>query len=507
MAEVPITIVGGGPVGMTAALLLARYDIPSIILEARRQRDPIGSKALCMQRDVLDILERVGCGDKLLAEGVTWTLGRTYYREHELFQITFPEVGESHYPPFVNIGQDRTEHWLERAVEAQPLIDLRYGHRVVELAREGPHVALVVETIEGPTTIIGEYVIGCDGSSSTVRKLIGAGFPGKSFDDQFLICDIRAELPFANERRFFFDPQWNPNRQVLIHPQANSVWRIDWQVPPDFDVEAEEASGGLEERIRRIVGSREYEIMWKSVYRFHQRIASRFRAGRAFLAGDAAHIVSPFGARGLNSGIQDAENLAWKIGFVRKGWADETLLNTYEVERRAAAKENLAVTAKTMEFLVPATEHQWERRKQALEAAVGNPNARTMVDSGQLATPYKDSPLTTPGGGAAIAPGALLPDATVAIPGRPDVERMRQLFGGPLIVLGAPDGPAPTGGGTSRPWIELFHIDEIDIDGVLRNVVPSADGRAIVIRPDGHVAGIVRSDGLMDAAMRAVGRI
>lgn len=507
MSTSPVVIVGGGPVGMTAALLLARYEVPTIVLEASDQRDPIGSKALCMQRDVLDILERVGCGDRLLAEGVTWTMGRTYYRDHELFQITFPEVGDNHYPPFVNVGQDRTEHWLEQAVNEEPLIELRFGHRVTNIVQTPESVTVAAKTSTGTEEIGGAYVIGADGSRSSVRKIIGAGFPGKSFEDQFLICDIRANLGFANERRFFFDPEWNPDRQVLIHPQADSVWRIDWQVPPDFDVEAEETTGGLDERIRKIVGAQDYEIVWKSVYRFHQRIATAFRVESTFLAGDAAHIVSPFGARGLNSGVQDAENLAWKLAFVMRGWAAPSLLKTYEIERRAAAEENLAITGATMDFLVPSTPEQWQRRRHTLEAAVGNPNARQMVDSGQLAEPfsYADSPLTTPGGATgAIVAGALFPDGALSVAAQQEVTRMRQLFGGGLVVLVASDNDLAALD-VDTALIATYSLAEIDQTGVLTETVALEAGQAIVLRPDGHVAAVVAASQATEAARRAMG--
>jgi 2-polyprenyl-6-methoxyphenol hydroxylase-like FAD-dependent oxidoreductase len=177
----------------------------------------------------------------------------------------------------------------------------------------------------------GSHLVGADGSRSRVRRLLGLPFEGHSFDDQFLIADIRASLPFANERRFYFDPPWNPGRQVLVHPQPDSVWRIDWQVPGDYDLAADSASGGLDARVRRIVGaSAPYELVWLSAYRFHQRVVPSFRRGRVFLAGDAAHLMSPFGARGLNSGMQDAENLAWKLAYVRHGWAPESLLGSYD---------------------------------------------------------------------------------------------------------------------------------------------------------------------------------
>ncbi|NNF63769.1 MAG: pentachlorophenol monooxygenase [Acidimicrobiia bacterium] len=491
MSDSPVVIVGGGPVGMTFALLLARHGVPSVILEAAEQRDLVGSKALCMQRDVLDVLERVGCGDRLLREGVTWTLGRTYYRDHELFQITFPELGENHYPPFVNIGQDRTEYWLENAVQENPLVDLRYGHVVTDVST-GDGVQALAETYSGEVEIAGSHVVGADGARSVVRKIMGVGFEGRSFDDRFLICDIRANLDFANERRFYFDPDWNPDRQVLIHPQRDSVWRIDWQVPSTFDLEAEESSGGLDSRIRKIVGDRDYEIVWKSVYRFHQRLASSFRVERMFLVGDAAHLMSVFGARGLNSGIQDAENLAWKLGFVRRGWAGEALLNSYDAERRAAAEENLRVTGATMDFLVPPTEELWSRRRTTLERAVGHPDAREMVDSGQLATPfdYADSPLTTPGDGF-IQPGQLVPDGPVVVGDRPEVHRLRQLFGTGFVVLTT---EAWAGRAPSSRAVDTYSLSDIDRKGTLRQTIRLGPGRALVIRPDGHVAANVLAD-------------
>ena len=492
---------------MTTALLLAKYGVASTVFEAKPERDPIGSKALCMQRDVLDILQRVGCGRPLVDEGVTWQMGRTYYRDEELFQITFHDAGLSAFPPFVNVGQDRTEFHLEKAVDTEPLVELRYNRPVTDV-REDDN-GLVVTA--GSTDLARfDYLVAADGARSTIRKLLGLDFPGRSFTDQFLICDIRAQLPFENERRFFFDPEWNPDRQVLIHPQADSVWRIDWQVPPDYDLEADQASGGLEDRIRKIVGDQDYEIVWMSVYRFHERIASAFRAGRSFLAGDAAHIVSPFGARGLNSGVQDADNLAWKLAFVLNGWADDTLLDSYQAERRAAAEENLRVAGNTMEFLVPQSDAGWEVRRRTLEAAVGNPRAREMVDSGRLAEPYwyTESPLTTigphdpdmmdtpPGTPRPIVPGVLCPDAPCSVAGGRDVEQIRDLFGSGFVLLVAGDAMGAVAAVTDRTNAPVagYDLNVVEPSGLMRGALHLADGEAALVRPDGHIAALGLAD-------------
>ncbi|MFG2248229.1 FAD-dependent monooxygenase [Spirillospora sp. NPDC048823] len=508
----PVVIVGAGPVGLVTALLLARHGVPSVVLEAAARRDPSGSRAICFQRDVLDVLDRAGCAEQLIARGVTWTTGRTYYRGDELFSVTFPGAGRGAVPPWINISQAEVERHLRELALAEPLVDLRYGHPVSGLHQDGRGVEA-----DAGVTVRGSHLVGADGGHSAVRRLLGIGFPGRTFADRFLICDIRAELPFPSERRFHFDPEWNPGRQVLVHQCPDGIWRIDWQVPADHDLDTERASGALDARIRKIVGDVPYEIVWATVYRFHERRAATFASGRAFLAGDAAHLYAPFGARGLNSGLQDAENLAWKLAFVRHGLAPEGLLASYDTERRAAAGENLRVTTRTMEFLVPQTPAQRTHRLESLERARTHPEPRTIIDSGKLAEPfwYLDSPLTTPSGpvddfplepGAARppVPGTLCPDGPCAVSG--ETTRLRRLFGTGFVVLTArrralePETDVPH---------EIRALDDIDVDGVLRTTLQAGPDTVHVVRPDGHLAAVLPSCDpatLTDALDRACGR-
>ncbi|WP_283137167.1 FAD-dependent monooxygenase [Rhizohabitans arisaemae] len=475
----PVVIVGAGPVGLTAALLLARLHVPAVILEAGSAPDTVGSKAICFQRDVLDILHRAGVATDMIAEGVTWTTARTYHRERELFARTFPagSAAGDGPPPWINISQARVEALLRRQVAAHPLVSLRHDHRVTALVPGDGHVTVHVSGRSGG--IVASHVVGCDGAASTVRDLIGLPITGRTFDDRFLIADIRTDLPFASERRFYFDPPWNPGRQVLVHHCPGGVWRIDWQVPADYDLEEERATGALDERIRRITEGRPYSIEWLSVYRFHQRLADSFQKGRVFLAGDAAHLYAPFGARGCNSGIQDAENLAWKIAFDRRGHAGEHLLPSYTAERRDAALENLRATGATMEFLVPQTEEQWERRNRTLREARTDPAAHSRVDSGRLAEPhsYASSPLTTPGPGA----GDLHPD--LPLPGG----RLRTRLGpGFTVLLG---GTFAGVADDSRDGALTGEIHQAAA-GIPVTVIhnPGQEADVHVIRADGHLA-------------------
>jgi pentachlorophenol monooxygenase/3-(3-hydroxy-phenyl)propionate hydroxylase len=454
----PVVVVGNGPVGQTTALLLARWEIPTLVVDAQPRRVPVGSRSICQQRETLDIWDSVGAGKAIAHEGVTWRVARTYFREHELFHVEFTDSGTSPFPPWVNIGQARVEQILDERMHDAALIDVRWGTTVTAISQDAATAR--VETGDG--TIETPYVVACAGARGDVaRSAIGAGFEGRSFGDRFLICDIRCDLPDRElERRFHFDPAWNPGRQVLMHPCPGSTYRIDWQVAPGFDLEQERRTGALDERIRRIVGDRDYELVWCTVYRFHSRCATTMGQGRVLLAGDCAHLMAPFGARGLNSGVADAENAAWRIAFELHGWG-RGLTRSYDTERRAAAGDNIAITTRTMDFLVPQSEAGWAHRRSVLERAVTDPAARAAIDSGTLYAPFRYGDAAHP------AVGAIIPD--VAIDGR----RLRAAARRGLLVLSNESVEVPPGLPTDLP--------------VAHGPNPFAD-EAWLVRPDAHVA-------------------
>lgn len=498
-----VAVVGAGPVGLTLALRLAGTGVRVVVLEARARLSGEGSKALCMQRETLESWARLGIGETVADLGVAWTLGRTYYRGTELFTTTFPEVGREHFPPFVNVSQSEVERLLVERCETEPRVELRWEHRVVAVDESASAVTLEAETPEGPVSVAADYAVAADGAHSDVRRLLGIDFHGHSHADRFLIADIRAHLPFPDERRFYFDPPWNPGRTVLVHPQPDSVWRIDWQVPPDLDLDAEQASGRLDTRIRRIVGNEDYELVWLTLYRFHQRVAADFRCGRVFLAGDSAHVVSPFGARGLNSGVADAENLAWKLAHVLRGVAPADLLDTYGTERRAAALENLAVTDATMRFMVPPDRARLALRNAVLRLSRWWPAARRRVDSGRLCQPhrYEPSAVVEPGG------GQVAPDGPVTVLAGPSTAtRLREVVDdrvvGLLLVPSLPsraDLPAastplvvvvPPAAATPTSPVGCTVVRD-DTGAVTAAYCPQgvpAGGHLVVVRPDWHVA-------------------
>jgi 2-polyprenyl-6-methoxyphenol hydroxylase-like FAD-dependent oxidoreductase len=512
--DAQVAVVGAGPIGMTLAGRLAQRGVKVVLLEQHPRHTGEGSKALCMQRETLEIWARLGVGQRVADRGVQWDLGRTYFRDRELFSIHLPSSDADHFPPFVNINQTEVEELLLERLGDLQNVEVRWGHRLNGLRQEDAGVRLSCRTADGTADLAVAYAVGADGAHSSVRQLMGMGFPGHSHDDLFLICDIRAKLPFPRERRFFFDPPWNPGRQVLVHPQPDDTWRIDWQVPAGTDVDAERASGGLDRRIRQIVGQdTEYELVWVTAYRFHQRMAPHFRIGRVLLAGDAAHLMSPFGARGLNSGAADAENLAWKLALVLGGRAPQALLDSYDAERRAAAIENLAVTDASMRFMVPHGPLQRAARNAILRGSVRFDALRRRVNSGRLSQPYtyRSSPVVAPDHGDDRLPlhGAVAPDAACRALGSDEstVTRLRDLVGADFLALlicrtGNQAAAAMAIRAAGLAWPALCQIAVIGADtplrgvtvlkdpsGVLTQTYGAAGSRAWLIRPDGHLAG------------------
>jgi 2-polyprenyl-6-methoxyphenol hydroxylase-like FAD-dependent oxidoreductase len=447
---------------MTLAGRLAQHGVAVQVFEQEATRERTGSRAICMQRETLEIWARLGIGEEVAARGIQWRVGRTYHRGRQLFEVHLP-TGEEHFPPFVNISQSEVEERLDFRL-AELGVPIHRDHRLMTLAQDAIGVDATFKASGGTVTHRFGHVVGADGAHSGVRHAVGIGFPGYTFDDRFLIADVRVTLPFADERHFHFDPPWNPERQVLLHPQPDGVWRIDWQVPSETDADAERDGGGLDRRIQDVVGERTpYEIVWATSYRFSQRLADAFRVGRVFLAGDAAHVMSPFGARGLNSGVADAENLAWKLAWVLHHEAPDELLATYETERRAAAVENLEATDATMRFMAPHGLLPRAWRSLVLAMAPRSAWFRRRVNSGRLAEPatYAAAVPDIPG---LPRHGSPAPDATLS-----DGGRLRERLGAGFVVI--------------APRTVRWDLPDI----VIAEDTPYGPDRAWLVRPDGYL--------------------
>ena len=423
----PVVVIGAGPVGLAAAIDLAQQGLPVLLLDDDDSVS-VGSRGLCWAKRTLEILDRLGCGQAVVDKGVTWNVGRTFFGEREVFHFNLqPDVGHER-PGMVNLQQYYLEQYLATRASRLSNLDLRWKHKLTRVTPRADGVLLDVETADGSYQLQADWLVVADGARSPVRRQLGLDTEGKVFQDRFLIADVVMKSPMfnegANERWFWFDPPFHRHQSVLLHREADDVWRIDFQLGWDADPEEEKKPERVIPRIQAMLGpDRKFELEWVSVYTFQCRRMQQFRHGRVLFAGDAAHQVSPFGARGANSGLQDSDNLAWKLQLVTAGLAPEALLDSYSAERVAAADENLLNSSRSTDFITPKSAVSKDFRNAVLTLAGDYPFARALVNSGRLSVPahLTGSPLNTPDVDTfdgLMQPGAPLADAPVQSDGR-----------------------------------------------------------------------------------------
>lgn len=488
-AHHPFVVIGAGPVGLSVAIDLAQRGEPVVLLDDN-DRIGEGSRAICFSKKALEIFDRLGCGEALRDEGVSWSRGRVFQGEGELYTFDLlPEAGHK-MPAFINLQQFVVEKALVDRALAEPNLDLRWKNRVVAIDNAADRATLTIETPDGPYTLTADHVIACDGARSPVRAMLGLDFPGEVFEEQFLIADVKMHGEFPAERWFWFDPPFHPGGSALLHKQPDDIWRIDLQLPATADAEKEKRPENVRPRLERMLGHTDFDLEWVSIYRFRCLRLENFTHGRVIFAGDAAHQVSPFGARGANSGVQDAENLAWKLVAIQNGLAGPGLLASYDLERGQAADENLAHSTRSTDFIAPQSPAERVLRDAALGLARKHAFAKRMVNSGRLSTPmaYIHSPLSTldmeiwSGG---PAPGAPIPDARVRRPSGQDAFLSECLGRGFTLLTRGVEIPGLPEGISTVMVGARGHFDRY---GEVEERFALDSGSAYLIRPDGHVA-------------------
>jgi 3-(3-hydroxy-phenyl)propionate hydroxylase len=511
VAEHPVVVVGAGPVGLSFAIDLAQRGHRVVLLDDA-DRIGEGSRAICFSKRSLEYWDRLGIGQRMVDKGVVWSVGKIFHGDSQLYQFNLlPEEGHKR-PAFINLQQFYAEAYLVDRVGELPDIDLRWRNKVVGLDQRNDHIALAIETPEGPYRMHAQFVIACDGARSSLRRMVGAEFSGQVFEDQFLIADVKMTAAFPTERWFWFDPPFHAGRSALLHKQPDDVWRIDLQLNRYADPAVEKQPENVRPRIARMLGHDKFEFEWISLYKFQCRRMDRFIHGRVIFAGDAAHQVSPFGARGANSGLEDAENLAWKLDRVQRKVSPESLLESYHIERSAAADENIRESTRSTDFMAPNSHQEARLRKAVLALAKDTEFAKRMVNAGRLSVPcIYVSPLSTADcdswrGGP--RPGASMPDAPVAGGGCAFLTDafVREGRRFTLLAFGnAIETDRPQGVGVIRIGGEAGLVDPQGLAGKRYDAEP---GSAYLLRPDGYVAARFRhpTEGALDAALaRAAG--
>ncbi|QOZ74432.1 FAD-dependent oxidoreductase [Bradyrhizobium sp. CCBAU 53351] len=492
-AEHAVVIVGAGPVGLSLAIDLAQRGQRVVLLDDA-DRIGEGSRAICFSKRSLEYWDRLGVGDRMVAKGVVWSVGRIFHGDSQLYQFNLlPEDGHKR-PAFINLQQYYAEAYLVDRVSDLPEIDLRWRNKVTALEQRNDSVALTIETPEGAYRLHAQYVVACDGARSSLRQMVGAEFAGQVFEDQFLIADVKMTAEFPTERWFWFDPPFHAGRSALLHRQPDDVWRIDLQLNRYADPVVEKKPENVRPRIARMLGHDKFEFEWISLYKFQCRRMDRFIHGRVLFAGDSAHQVSPFGARGANSGLEDAENLSWKLDRVLRGISPARLLESYHAERSMAADENIRESTRSTDFMAPNSHQEARLRKAVLSLAKETEFGKRMVNGGRLSVPCSyDSPLSSPDadvwdGGP--PPGCSMLDAPVA-----EQTYLTDAFrkgGTDFTLLSFSNGRAidvPDGVKTIRIGGEGGLADPT---GLVAKRYDAAPGTAYLLRPDGYVAARFR---------------
>lgn len=438
----PVVIVGAGPIGLAAALDLANHGVRSVVVDDNNVVS-VGSRAICWSKRSLEILDRLGVGDACVEKGVIWKVGRTYHRGNEVFNFDLLPEGGHKMPAFVNLQQYYVEEYLIAAARKSELVELRFKNRVTGVRQTGEAVQLSIETPDGVYALEADYVLACDGARSPVRTMLGLEFEGVLFEERFLIADIEMEANFPSERRFWFDPEFHNGQSALLHKQPDNIYRIDLQLGWNADLEAEKQPERIMSRIEKVVGHRNFRLDWTSIYTFQCRRLATFVHDRVIFAGDSAHVVSPFGARGGNGGLQDVDALGWRLAAILKGEADAALLQRYDVERIHAADENILNSSRATRFISPANGAERWFRDSALALASHAEFARPMVNSGRLSLPCV-YPLADAPDVAAMPvgsrPGSVAPDAPCG-----DGWLLSQIGCDMMLLAIGQDGPRDTG--------------------------------------------------------------
>lgn len=516
----PVLIAGAGPVGLALALELARFGVRSVVLEPRDRIDP-GSRAICISRRSMDILDGIGVGEEFRAAGLGWVRGRSYYRQHLVFELEMPFPPLEKHFPMTNLQQSTMEQILAAEAARRPEVDLRWQSRLRDVSQDAERVRGEVETPAGRYALEGAWLVACDGARSAVRERLGLRLEGFASPGRYLIADIRMKSAHPTERRVWFDPPCNPGSTAIMHKQPGDVWRVDFQILGDRPDAEELDERRVCERIGSLlemIGERApWGLLWTSVYRAYGLALPRYRHGRVLFAGDAAHLVPIFGVRGLNSGFADANNLGWKLAHCLRGLASDALLDSYDLERRAATQDILRQAAKSTVFMTPPSEGERILRDAVLSLAIRHPFVRPLIDPRQsVPYDYRESPLNSFDAGeraedAAVPTGAPLPNVRVAgsSPASWQPRHLGDGLGPDFCLLLFEDDAAGSGRAESLERAlacagvafrlvvvarSAGRAEErgerrciLDPECALREALGARDGTLLIVRPDGHL--------------------
>jgi 3-(3-hydroxy-phenyl)propionate hydroxylase len=408
----PVVIVGAGLAGLTAACDFALRGIPAIVID---EDDTVGvkgasSRGICYAQKSLEIFQRLGIYERIKEKGVQWSVGKTLAGDDIIYEFDLAKQSShnaSAQPPFINLQQFYLEWFLVDRIQELGVSTIRWQSRVKSIEHTADYVELTVETPHGPYALKAQWVIDASGLRSPIREASGLKLEQALGIDRWCISDVKFKDKKPVERWTWIEAPFNDNRAVWQHLMADDVWRLDYQMEPDADPEAVSHPDVVADRLQRHLGDDvEFELVWVGPYAYKSHLLERFQDKRVFFLGDCAHVMSPFGARGGNSAIQDADNLVWKLAMVLQGNAQSSILASYSDERRDGAQTNIQITNRTSRFLSPKTPVEKLTRNAVIELAKTFAFARSLVNTGRLSTAntYTLKPLVMGSAAASLEP-------------------------------------------------------------------------------------------------------
>ena len=502
----PVVVVGAGPVGMAVALGLAQRGVPVTILEAADQVS-FGSRAICISRPSLEAAARLGFGEELEKIVLPWVGGRSFYRDQQVLHFQMPQRDFDVRPPMINVSQSEFEQIMVDTIEQNPLITLHWQAPIAGILRGEDEVTLEVDTAAGKRHLRARWVVAADGGRSRMRELAGLRLQGTSYEGRYVIADIHWESDLPAERMVWFDPPSNPGSTIIMHKQPGNIWRIDYQLDPSEDAEIETQEEAIRARIAKhldwLQNDLPWTLEWKGFYSARALALDEFTHDRLLFAGDAAHLVPIFGVRGLNSGMEDAETLAWQLAAVVNGNAEPALLKAYSFERHNAWEQNVANAGKSTLIMSPGSHGYRTTRDAILALAVGRPEFGHLINPRQSsATHARLSPLTwsVAPGTEGVLPGDPVEDRRIRIAGRET--SLNDARGTGFAVLGVgldaagsaalANAAAGLAEALAPESVAALAVDSTEVDGVtlldapdLVEALGATAGEAFVVRPDG----------------------
>jgi 3-(3-hydroxy-phenyl)propionate hydroxylase len=497
-AEHEVIVAGAGPVGLAVALGLARRGIKVTVLEAGNSVG-FGSRAICLSRHTLEVLDRLGVGEAVAGRALPWTTGRSYFRDVEVLEFHMPHAAGDPHPPMVNISQSEAGQVLADAALREPNLTIAWYHEVLfvsPVAEQQDSVMVTVDTPSGLRDLTARWLVAADGARSTVRDDLGLQLRGTSYHGQFLTADIHWKAGLPAERRVWFDPPVSPGRTVVMHRQPDDIWRFDVQFPPEADLTAELEPERVHELVKThldwLGNTEPWTVEWSSCYFTRALSLDSYIHGRVVFAGDAAHMVPIFGVRGLNSGMADADTLAWTLACVASGAASPQLLRAYAHERREAWRQNIAQADLSTVFMAPGSDGYRSTRDAVLALAPRHRELRELINPRQTeATHARTSPLGIPGSSPSpgLVPGDPVPDVRLRAGGQSTSLHAARGPDLTLLAFGHEAGYALSGLASAlrsrlAPAVGVRLLVPDDGDAVAAGL-GAGPGELLVIRPDG----------------------